>query len=213
MKNFIYTFFFFSALVSFSTYSNGRNTFNYYGIGIQNIGYDDIEFSPNIEKTELLPDLYSKNTSGTGVRAFMGHHFNQYFAVEAGITSHGKANFLVYREAIDSEGTINKETIHRGDFSTISGDIRLIGTYAIGKKMFLRAHVGSLFWNNEFDYLSGNVGELVVKNESDTGASLLTGIGLGYSFTKNIAVSFEFENTKIANIKTQTISLSMMLRF
>jgi hypothetical protein len=43
--------------------------------------------------------------------------------------------------------------------------------------------------------------------------SLLTGLGLGYGFNKVLAVSIDFERTKIANISTQSLGLSVFFQF
>jgi hypothetical protein len=36
---------------------------------------------------------------------------------------------------------------------------------------------------------------------------------LGYGFNKKVAMSLDFETTKIATITTQTIGLSLIIRF
>ena len=212
MKHFSTILFATSVLFTFSANASDNNNFSYLGISIQNSSYDDIAFSPDIEAAEFLPDVYTKSMSDTGERVFVGYHFNKYFAVETGITSHGEPDYLVYREVTDLDDAITKETIQRGNFKTFSGDVRLIGTYSISDKMFFKAQLGSLFWDNEFDYISGNINELAKETKNETGISLLTGFGLGYGFSKNFAISIDFENTKIAEINTQTVAISMMYR-
>ena len=204
----------FATTISFISSTNASdNNFAYYGISVQNNNFEEIEFSPDIEAAGFLPDIFSKNTSGTGARFLFGHQLNKYFAVEAGIGVLGEPGFKLSREIIDAEGTTTIETIHRGRFSTSTGDIRLVGTLGISEKMFLKVQAGSLFWNNKVDYLSGDINELVVETKSETGNSLITGIGVGYGISKNLAFSLDFENTEIAEINNQTVAISMMFRY
>ncbi|MBE0365534.1 hypothetical protein PULV_b0126 [Pseudoalteromonas ulvae UL12] len=44
-------------------------------------------------------------------------------------------------------------------------------------------------------------------------SSLLSGIGLGYGFNKTVAISLDLEKTEIADISTQSLGLTVFLRF
>lgn len=110
-------------------------------------------------------------------------------------------------------GKLKNKTVHSGDFETLAGDIRIVGTYPLSDSLFLKAHIGALAWDNEFSVLAQNNEELLVQKTSDSGVSLLTGVGLGYGINKAVAVSLDFEKTEIADISTQSLGVSLFIRF
>ena len=203
----------FICLFAFNAVANDKDQFDYFGFGIQNHSYDDLNFSPGFDSSELAPANYDADSSAFGGRIFLGHQFNRYIAVEAGITSYGEGKFSVKEKVTDAKGNSKNNTLFDGKFTTLAGDLRIIGTYPVSEKMFLRAHLGALLWDNEFEHLTADVSAPLVKKDSDTGISLLTGIGLGYGFNKKVALSLDFESSEIADISMQTLSLSLLVRF
>jgi hypothetical protein len=209
MKSLMYGVLLMLGLVAFDGRAETVNPFNYYGVALQNNSYDAIEFSSTFDPAALAPLSYSKNTSGQGLRAFVGHHFNQYVAIEGGFSSLGKAKFTVTEKASATAST----TIHKGDFSTFTADVRGVLTYPLSPKVFLKAHLGALVWNNKFEYLTGSSNVPVLKKDSDTGVSVLAGVGLGYGFNKKVAMSVDYEQPEIADITTKTLGISLSIRF
>ncbi|MFT5756207.1 MAG: hypothetical protein ACI9LM_000919 [Alteromonadaceae bacterium] len=201
------------SFISLNAVANNANQFDYLGISFQNHSYDSLNFSPGIDTVGLAPLIYQTNSSAIGFRGFFGHQFNRYIAVEAGITSFGKANFSLVKKEKDSNGKLKDKTVHKGNFETLAGDIRIVGTYPISDSLFLKAHIGALAWNNELTVLAQSKEELVVQKTSESGVSLLTGVGLGYGINKVVAVSLDFEKTEIANISSQNLGLSIFVRF
>ncbi len=199
--------------ISINAVANNANQFDYLGIAFQNHSYDSLNFSPDIDTAGLDPLVYKTNSSATGFRGFIGHQFNRYVAVEAGVTSFGKANFSLIEQGKDPKGKSLDTTIHNGDFKTLAGDIRIIGTFPLSDSLFVKAHLGALAWDNELTILAQGAEDLLVEKRSETGISLLTGLGLGYGFNKVLAVSLDFERTEIANISTQSLGLSIFLQF
>ncbi|WP_077338285.1 outer membrane beta-barrel protein [Pseudocolwellia agarivorans] len=199
-------------LFSFHAAANNTDKFDYLGLSLQHNSYDELNFSPQIDTSKLTPLDYSSSSSSIGFRGFVGHQFNRYIAMEAGVTSFGKGEFKVTEESTDSAGEVINNVLYSGTFKTLAGDIRAIGTYPLSDRLFLKAHVGILVWDNEFSYLSGNVSELNTQEVSDTGITLLTGLGIGYGFSKDFALSLDFEKTEIADITAQNISLSLLIR-
>jgi hypothetical protein len=200
-------------LLTLTAQANDLNQFDYFGISIANHSYDAIDFSPQLDTDLLSPYVYKSTSSEIGGRGFIGHQFNQYLAIEAGITSFGNADFSVIEKSLDSEGKEKKTTLHKGSFSTLAGDLRIVATYPLSNNMFVKAQLGAVFWDNEFDTLSGDSELQIVKSVGDSGTSMLAGVGLGYGFNKKVAMSLDFETTKIATITTQTIGLSLIIRF
>ena len=200
------------SVISIDAVARNANQFDYVGISFQNHNYDDLNFSPGINTAALAPLIYKENSSATGYRGFVGHQFNRYIAVEAGVTSFGKAEFSVIEQTKNSKGKLENKTLHSGSLETLAGDIRLIGTYPLTNSLFIKAHIGALAWDNEFTHLTQSTEKLLVEKKSDSGVSLLTGISLGYGFNDMVAISLDFETTEIAQISTQSLGLSILIR-
>jgi len=199
--------------ISLNVIAKNANQFNYIGINFQNNSYENLNFTPGIDTTQLSPIKYDENSSETGWRGFVGHQFNRYIAVEAGLTSFGKANFTITEEQTDSNGKITINTIQNGEFKTLAGDIRAVGTYPINNSLFVRAQIGVLAWDNEFTYLVNDIEGLTAQKDSDKGVSLLTGVGIAYGFNDLVAISLDYEKTEIAKITTQSLGVSLLVRF
>lgn len=196
----------------FSAVAADRNQFTYTGLSYQHHSYDNLNFSPGIDVSELASQ-YNDSTSETGWRGFIGYQFNRYMAIEAGVTSFGKASFSITEEVTDANGKSTFNTLHSGSFKTIAGDVRAIATYPINDNLFLKAQVGALLWDNEFTSLAGTLDDLSTVKQTDNGVSLLAGAGIGYGFNNVFAITFDFEQTEIAEITTQNLALSLLVRF
>lgn len=193
--------------------ADNANTFEYFGLSGQYHRYDDLNFAQDIDEAALSTLTYQSETEDIGWRFFIGHHFNQYIAVETGITYFGEASFTVDGEELDSDGEITTVRLFQGEFNTLSGDIRLIGTLSLGEHFFLKGYVGAVFWNNEFSYLSGAVDALSVITKTETGNSSLMGIGIAYAFNDSVAIVLDYEETEIMDVSTQGLALSFVVRF
>lgn len=201
------------SFISINAIANSSNKFDYIGLSYQSNSYNNLNFAPNIDTSKLAPLKYTADSSGTGLRGFLGHQFNTYIAVETGISYYGKAEFSVIETTTNSDATTTNKTIHQGDFSSLTGDFRVIGTYPVSDSLFLKAHVGALLWDSKLSVLVQTPGKLMVNKVSSSGVSLLTGVGIGYGFSKTIAISLDFERTEIAEITSQNLSLSFLIRF
>ncbi|WP_170309603.1 outer membrane beta-barrel protein [Litorilituus lipolyticus] len=210
LKTFIAAFF---AFISLTSHAYNKNQFNYIGINAQHTSYDNINFIPDIDMTELPSLTYDDTTSEMGYRGYLGHQLNRYIAVEAGIISFGEANFSISEETISTDGKTTTSVKYSGAFKTFAGDIRAIGTYPINDNLYIKAQLGILAWDNEFSFLTTQDGELVLEKDSKTGTSLITGIGVAYGFNDVIAIALDYEATEIADITTKNIGLSLLVRF
>jgi hypothetical protein len=200
-------------VMSINVFAGDANKFDYFGIGFQNNSYDNLNFSPQLDTSTLTPLIYDEKTSSRGFRGFVGHQFNRYLAIESGVTSFGKASFSVTDKETDSDGKITTKIEQNGRFKTLAADVRIIGTYPLSDKLFLKAHIGALAWDNEFTFLTGEATALTKQKNSDSGVSLLAGLGVGYGFNSKIAFSFDFEKTEIAELTTKNIVFSLLVRF
>lgn len=201
------------ASLSFNATALSTNQFSYVGLSMQDNRYNDLNFAPNIDTTQLSPLNYNDKTSETGWRGFVGHQFNRYIGVEVGLTTFGKASFSVTEEVTDENNKTTINNVYNGEFKTFAGDIRVVGTYPINDSFFLKAQIGALAWDNEFSYLVQDPNGLTVQKNSDTGVSLLTGLGIAYGFNDLVAISLDIERTEIAKITTDNIGMSLLVRF
>lgn len=200
------------ALFSFVADANDKNQFDYFGVSLQHNIYDDLDFAPQIDTDSLTPLIYHSSSSAKGFRGFYGRQFNRYLSVEAGVSSFGTADFSVIQKDIGADDKVTNAALHRGDFKTMGADIRAIGTYQLDESLFMKAHIGAVLWDNEISVLANENTALSVGRTSDSGVSLLIGIGLGYSFSQRVAVSLDFENTEISNINTKNLAFSIMYK-
>jgi hypothetical protein len=200
------------SLFSLNAVAEDENQFDYLGFSLQNNSYDELDFSPQVDTTNLTPLMYNSSSSATGLRGFFGRQFNRYLAVEAGVTSFGQADFSVIQQETDAAGKTTNTTVHQGEFKTLATDIRAIGTYQLTDKLYLKAHIGAVLWSNDFAFLATENEALVTHKTSDSGVSLLTGIGIGYGFNDKVAIAVDFENTEISNITTKNLALSVFVR-
>ena len=198
---------------SVNTMASNPNSFDYFGLSFQQNSYDDLNFLPGINASELAPLIYNDSSSGKGNRLFLGHQFNRYIAIESGVTSLGKAKFSVIQEETDDDGNTEKTTVQSGSFKTIAGDLGIVGTLPVSDHMFLKAHIGAYLWDNEFTVLSRSNDLFITEKTSESDVSLLTGLGIGYGFNDAIAISLDFKRTKIAELTNQNINLSIFMKF
>ncbi|RVU42008.1 hypothetical protein EOE67_02145 [Rheinheimera riviphila] len=199
-------------LCSLPALANDHNQFDYFGLNIQKSSYQNIQFLPQINPVALAPLTYKETLSGTGFRGFIGHQFNHYVALEAGVNFYGKADFRVTQETTGADGKPSYKTVQSGGFETSAGDLRVVGTYPISDSFYLKANLGALLWNNELTTLAGSVATPEPKKTSDNGVSAIAGLGVGYGLNSKVAITLDVEKTKIAGIHTQNIGLSLLIR-
>jgi hypothetical protein len=193
--------------------ANDMNVFSYFGFALQKNSFDNIQFQAIPEITFSDPQKYKQSTSGIGARLFAGVNFNEYIAVEAGLSQFAKPDFSVTEKVTNADKTTKTITHHKGDFSTLALDIRAIGSYPLTDDVFIRAQLGAIGWDNTYGSLNVAEDEVVkVIDTKDRGVSLLTGIGFGYGISKTMAVTLDFEKTEVAEIPVKTISIGFSFK-
>lgn len=200
-------------LLSLGTHARDDNQFDYLGISFHADSYNNLNFLPQTDTTQLSPLLYRSSSSSAGIRGFAGHQFNRYIAVEIGMKAYEKASFRIIQEETNAEDETTTSTLHNGQFKTLAGDIRIIGTYPVSDHLFFRGHIGAVQWNNEFTFLTGNPSELSTQTLSNSDISLLTGLGAGFGINDTAAILFDVEQTEIASLTTRSLGLSILFRF
>ena len=210
----VINFFILSLLLLTSGFAEAsNNTFSYFGVALQKNSFDDIQFQPTPQITFDESWKYKESTSGMGARIFTGFNFNEYIALEAGLSQLAKPDFAVTEKITNADKTTKKTTHHKGDFRTLALDMRMIGSYSLTHDIFIRAQIGAVGWDNKYASLSQAEDDVVsVIEQKDRGVSMLTGIGFGYGISKTMAMTLDFETTEVADISVKTISLGFSFK-
>ena len=72
--------------------------------------------------------------------------------------------------------------------------------------------VGVQGWDNSFSYLIEENDSYNLNKKDEQGASLKTGVGIGFGLSKSMALTIDFENTKIAGVNTNSVGVNCLLR-
>lgn len=200
-------------VVSQSAYSAGINQFLYFGLGTTNNQYQDLNFSPDIDTTQIAPLEYKDTDSASGLKLLAGYQFNQYVAIESGFTWYGSGSYKLISETADEQGVRSVSTKLTGNFETFSVDIKAVGTIPVSENFFLKGSLGGTYWDNDYTFLSGSVGNYESKSKQDSGVSPAVAVGVGYGFNHHSALTLEYETTEIASVTTNSIAATLLLRF
>ena len=103
-------------------------------------------------------------------------------------------------------------TVHKGKFTSFGLDLKAFATLPITDSQFIRAHLGAMLWDNDFEFVSGPSGTTSLSKSSDTNVSALYGLGYGYAFNKRNALVLEYESTEIADVSLNNVSLSFLIK-
>lgn len=111
----------------------------------------------------------------TGMSIFGGYQFNNNFAVEAGYTDLGKAS--------QSAGALS------ASFESSGIEISAVGIFPINPQWSVYGKLGMFMWDLDVKTnFSGNL--------SEDGTDLTYGIGVRWSFAKNLAVQLQWQTYK-----------------
>lgn len=213
MKSASFIFLLSTFIFSSNLHAKDKNQFMYFGLSAKNHNYSDLNFAPTVSKQSLGQLKLEESNKAIGARLLSGYQFNRYLAVELGITNFGEGDFKLFEQTTSSDGKKKTNTLHKGEFKTIGADISIVATYPFSDSIFVKALVGLQGWDNQFDMLEKGNDSFNVISQDDRGASLLTGFGIGYGVSKSMAFTLDFEQTEIAEIKTNSVSINWLFRF
>lgn len=202
---------FFVCFSAFSKASN-RDQFDYLSISVNKPSYDDLNFTPNLDQAALSPYLQSMDSEKLGFRLFYGYQFNRFLAVETGFDYFGANDFSLYQEVAGANNTVTRKNLLSGSFKSLGADVRAVATYPVTNNFYLKANIGALAWRSEQDIVSKTGEEFSLTDNSESGVSLVTGIGMAYGYRKFVAISLDIERTEIADITATNIGLSFTFR-
>lgn len=201
------------SVFSLSSHAKNHNQFGYYGLSLQQQTYKSLDFKHSVADENLGEYKYKSSDSGFGGRVLVGFQFNRFVAIEGGVSRFAVADFNVTEQSTDSKGKKTSTTKHKGEFETLAADLRLVGTLPINDTLFLKAQVGMVGWDNKMEQLIYQGSTLATQKIDDRGTSLVSGLGVGYGISKSMALTLDYEKTKVAEIDVDTLSVSLLFRF
>jgi hypothetical protein len=180
------------ALLSNHAQAELSGDFLYYGAALQLQSFADLP----------APDHTAASSTGLGYRVFAGYQLNSWLGVELGGQKLANAEYRPVNPI--NSGRVVEST-------GLALDTKLIASYSLNEQWFARAQAGVLLWRNEkTDRTVTPSSTVTVK---DSGNSLVYGVGLGYSFDRELAVSLDVEKSAVAEQDYRALRLSMMWKF
>lgn len=138
---------------------------------------------------QTFVDEEGLDDNSTGGELYLGYHFNQYFAIEAG-----------YHDFTDFKDSAN----------TLSSDgygIAIIAAYPVTSELSLSARFGMHSWD------ASGTGTTVSKLKGSSGENSFYGIGMQYQLNENWSAKLEYANYKLDEIDLGVATLSAIVRF
>jgi len=174
-----------AGLMTFPAYSDRGM---YVGFGIGTATY---EADPSKSGSDTLEE------DGTGIKLYMGHAYNDFFAFE----------LAAYNFAEASVGSYETST---GDFVSAAVSMRGAGLYAVGmypvsREFKLMAKGGIVTWNADL-----RVDDTTVSNDGD---DLAFGVAASYAFTRELLAVAEWETINSDNPELAMWSLGFRFNF
>lgn len=153
------------------------------------------------EVSEDSIDEFIADDSDTGLRAFGGYSFNEYFAIEASYFDFGEAS-----------GTLEDSDFGDVDFSVgVTGlSAAAVGRIPVAEMFALFGKVGFASYDVKFDVTVPGFGS---GSQSESETDLVYGVGGALSFADRFEVRAEYEVLNVENGDVNMISVGGLYRF
>ncbi len=145
--------------------------------------------------SELNDGAQDHNDRDNGWALMLGYDMNANFAVELSAVDYGTAHLPV---VVDGGGS----------FESDGFSLAALGKYPLGNAT-VYGKLGLLRWDSEQSL--GTIAGVV--RRSDSGNSLLAGVGLAYSLMDNLNVHVDYQMTEVADNDVDVVSLGFRFRF
>ena len=132
------------------------------------------------------PGLISSGTvdgEDSGFKLYGGYQFNPYFGVEMAFVDLGTASY---------SGTFGGFPVAGGKVDVWGLGFFAVGAWPVTPSFSLFGKLGLFSWEAEWSDMPGGV----PSSSTENGADLAGGVGLNYSFTKNLSARLEWERFK-----------------
>ena len=202
-----------SALFSSQAFAQGSNHFDYFGFSWLQSHYDGVNFTPAGKAFEQNNLVYDDQYNSEGYRFFIGHQINAYFGLEGSYAQHGKAKFSVIEQNVVVKeerdvAQVEKVLLVQGTHETKAVELRAFATYPLSDQTFVRAHLGIMAWQRQFDQLL-DAKTLLVDDVEESDYSMTAGLGFGYGFNQHWALFFDIEQTQFADVDANSFTVSL----
>lgn len=160
----------------------------YVGFGIGTASY---KADPSKSGSDTLEE------DGTGIKLYMGHAYNDFFAFELAAYNFAEASVGAYE-------------VSPGNFVSAAVSMRGAGLYAVGmypvsREFKLMAKGGIVTWNADL-----RVDDTTVTNDGD---DLAFGVAASYAFTRELSAVAEWETINSQNPELSMLSLGFLFKF
>jgi OmpA-OmpF porin, OOP family len=136
----------------------------------------------------------------TAFKVFGGYMFNRHFGVEGAYVNLGEASY---------SGDFFGLPVTGGKVEVSGFNVAALGSYPITEQFSVFGKIGLFIWESE---ASDTTGGLPFSNQAD-GTDISFGLGVGYSFTRNLGLRAEWERFKLDDVDADLISLGVVWRF
>jgi OOP family OmpA-OmpF porin len=147
----------------------------------------------------------SRDETGNALKLYGGYAFNQNWGVEGGYANLGTMRNVYTESGINVGTTVKSYSVYVAG----TGTLPLNDQFSLFGKLGLTTNHASISAT-----ATGSGGSATV-SDSDSKASTMFGIGASYAFTKNLALTMEYENfgKSAEDVETQMWSLGVRFKF
>lgn len=140
----------------------------------------------NIDDDIAGPGLITSGTvdgNDTGFKLYGGYQFNQHFGVELAYVDLGTANY---------SGTFGGSPVTGGKVDIWGLGLFAVGIWPVSPGFSLFGKLGLFSWEAKWSDVTGGT----PFSSTDNGSDLAGGLGMSYSFTRNLSARVEWERFK-----------------
>lgn len=136
----------------------------------------------------------------TGWKIFGGYMFNKYVGVEGAYVNLGEASY---------SGTLFGVPVTGGRVEVTGFNVAGVGSYPVTEQFSVFGKLGLMRWEAEANDITGGV----PFSDKVDGSDFFFGLGVGFNFTRNLAVRAEWERFKIEDADASLVSVGLLWRF
>jgi OOP family OmpA-OmpF porin len=157
----------------------------------------------DIDQSAAIPGLITSGTvdgKDTAYKAFGGYMFNRNFGAEVSYVSLGELTY---------SGEFFGAPVTGGTIEASGFNVSAVAVFPVSTAFSVFGKVGFLRWEAEASDTTGGV----PFSEEGEGTDLSFGLGLSYSFTRNLAARAEWERFEIDGADADLLSVGLVYRF
>lgn len=137
----------------------------------------------------------------TAWKIFGGYMFNRHFGFESAYVRLGDVSY---------SGVFSSLAVTGGKLEVRGFNVAAIGNLPVSEQFSVFGKIGVFFWEAEANDTTASIGAF---SATDEGSDVSFGVGVGYEFTRNLAVRAEWELFKAAEADATLVSIGFLWRF